>query len=401
MCLCYDASMTKDNITITDQAYTSELAESIEIGITDFVDKFIATHAKKIEKFMISKDLWQSLGDFGLLGVQAPEVYGGLNQSYSLQAKAIEQISQHSPAMGLSYLAHSHLCMHPIIQHGSPAQKDFWLPQLIKGKTIGAIAISEPNAGSDALAMKTTAELKKNHYYLNGQKIWITNGPDAGVAVVYANTNPKQKYRGITAFIVDLTKPGVTKSEPIEKLGMRGSKTGSLYFNNVKLSQDDVLGSVDEGLSILMDGLNIERVMLSAGPLGIQKSCLKTVLEYTAQREQFGKCLNQFQLTQAKIADMYTSIESSQAMLTEAFKRINENTLTNAYAASVYLHCSRAGVATSMEAIQLLGGNGYTEDYPVEMLMRDAKLFDIGGGTNEIRQMIIAKEIIKDFKNKL
>lgn len=392
--------MSIDTKIMTEHTYTAELTESIELGVIEFVDKFIATNAKNIEKESISPNLWETLGEFGLLGIQAPESYGGLNQPYTLQAKTIELISQHSPALGLSYLAHSHLCMHPIIQHGSPIQKDLWLPKLISGKTIGAIAISEPNAGSDALAMKTTAEFKNNHYYLNGQKIWITNGPDASVALVYAKTNLDLKHRGITAFIVDLTKPGVSKSEPIHKLGMRGSNTGSLYFNDVQLSQADVLGSIDDGLSILMDGLNIERVMLSAGPIGIQKACLNSVLEYTAQREQFGQSLNQFQLTQAKIADMYTHIESSQAMLTEAFKRIENNTLTNAFAASVYLHCSRAGVATSLEAVQILGGNGYTEDYPVEMLMRDAKLFDIGGGTNEIRQMIIAKEIIKDFQNK-
>ncbi|MEE2769467.1 MAG: acyl-CoA dehydrogenase family protein [Pseudomonadota bacterium] len=387
--------------SITKHADTSQyqsFSKMIETSITDFIEKFVANQAKVIEKNAISKDMWESLGTFGLLGISAPESFGGLAQPYRLQASVIEQISRYSPSLGLSYLAHSHLCMNPLIQHGTEYQKKQWLHDLISGKKIGSIGISEPNAGSDALAMKTTATIEKDHFSLNGQKIWITNGPDADVCIVYAKTNTDNNQRGITAFIVDLTKPGVKKSKPIEKLGMRGSKTGSLYFSNVRLSKEDVIGEIDSGLSILMQGLNIERVMLAAGPLGIQKACLDLVLDYTSHREQFNKPLIEFQITQAKIADMYTGIESSQTFLTEAFNRIEQNQLTNAYAASVYLHCSRTAVATSMETVQLLGGNGYTEDYAAEMLMRDAKLFDIGGGTNEIRQMIIAKEIIKAFR---
>ena len=375
------------------------LSNTLGNAAIKFINNYVAKEAISIEKNGVSRDHWQTLGEFGLLGINAPETVGGLQQPYQFQAKIIEQISKYSPSLGLSYLAHSHLCMNLLNIHATKQQQRKWLPQLISGNCIGAIAISEPNAGSDALAMKTAATFHQDHYKLNGQKIWITNGPDAGIAIVYAKTNHEETKRSITAFIVDLNKPGVSKSEPIAKLGMRGSKTGSLYFDNVIVTKEDILGNVDLGLSILMQGLNIERVMLSAGPLGIQKACLDIALNYTASREQFQRPLIDFQITQAKIADMYTHIQSSQAFLNEAFKRIAANSLTNGYAASCYLHCSRAAVLTSLETVQLLGGNGYTEDYPAEMLMRDAKLFDIGGGTNEIRQIIIAKELIKSFQN--
>ena len=378
---------------------TQSLTETLDQAAITFIDNYVARKTNEIEKNGISRKDWQTLGEFGLLGINAPKVYGGLQQSYQLQATIIEYISRYSPSLGLSYLAHSHLCMNLLNLHATNNQQAKWLPKLIKGDYIGAIAISEPNAGSDALAMKTTASFHQDHYKLNGQKTWITNGPDADVAIVYAKTDHTKKHHSITAFIVDLSKPGVSRSEPIAKLGMRGSKTGALYFNDVILSCDDVLGEVNDGLSILMQGLNIERVMLSAGPLGIQKACLDIALEYTSTREQFTQPLINFQITQAKIADMYTNIEASQAFLNEAFARIEANQLSNGYAASCYLHCSRAAVATSLETVQLLGGNGYTEDYPAEMHMRDAKLFDIGGGTNEIKQMIIAKELIKSFQN--
>lgn len=374
--------------------------ETIQNSITNFIDQFIANEVNDIEKKSISRQLWKTIGEFGLLGICAPVKFNGSNQSHRFQADIIEKLSYHSPALGLSYLAHSHLCMHPLIKYGTQLQQEKWLPKLVNGQYIGAICISEPQAGSDALAMTTSANLVGDKFILDGQKIWITNGPDADVAIVYAKTNPDAKHHGITAFIVDLNLPGVTRSKPIKKLGMRGSNTGALYFNQVKLSKSAVLGHIDAGLDILMQGLNIERVMLSAGPIGIQQACLDIVLRYISEREQFGRPLSSFQITQAKIADMYTRLESSKAFLNQAFNAYESNSLTNAQAASVYLHCSRAGVETSLEAVQILGGNGYTEEYTVEMLMRDAKLFDIGGGTNEIRQLIIAKSLIKDFQNK-
>lgn len=386
---------TAHSNSTTDVHTTNAFINSIE----SYIKTHVSSNIKNIEKNGVTKSLWKEMGDFGLLGITMPISLGGLGQSYALQAYVIEYLSRYSPSLGLSYLAHSHLCMNQILCHGNEHQQQAWLPKLISGDYIGAIAISEPNAGSDALAMSSTAILDDDHYILNGQKIWITNGPDADLAVVYAKTDPNLKHHGISAFVVNLNDDNISRSKAIDKLGMRGSNTGALYFDHVKVPIENRLGSPNQGLSVLMQGLDLERVMLAAGPIGIQQACLDLALEYAHQREQFDAPLITFQLTQAKIADMYTRLEASRAFLKEALALSMQNKLSSAYAASAYLHCSRSAVTTSQETVQILGGNGYTTDYQAEMFMRDAKLFDIGGGTNEIRQLIIAKELIKDFKN--
>jgi isovaleryl-CoA dehydrogenase len=358
-----------------------------------FLEKNIKPHITDFEQNGIHRETWLQMGDMGLLGIQAPAAYGGLALDYQDLATVLATVSSTYPSLGLSLIAHSHLCMHLIQAHGNKKQCLAWLPQLITGESIGAIGISEPNAGSDALSMQTKAIFKDNQYYIHGEKTWITNGPDADVGVIYA----KDAGGNINPYIVDLNHPNVTKSAPFNKLGMRGSKTGSLYFDGVPVEQHNKITASCSGKAILMQSLNLERVMLSAGPIGIQAACLQHALSYAHERKQFKTRLIDFQLIQQKIANMYTRLESSRAMLKEAFRRLDAQNLDNAYAASVYLHCGQSAVKTSNDALQIFGGNGYTSDYPVEMFYRDAKLSDIGGGTNEIRQLVIAKSLMKDF----
>ena len=360
-----------------------------------FAQNEIAPLAKNVdENNEFPNFLWEKFGELGLLGITADEDYGGTGLNYLSHCIVMEEISRASASIGLSYGAFSNLCVNQINRNGTHEQKNKYLPELCSGKKIGALAMSEPNSGSDVVSMSLHAERQGNKtYLLNGTKMWITNGPDADVLIIYAKTDPSAGSKGITTFIVEKDMVGFSVGKKIDKLGMRGSNTSELIFDNCEVPEDNILGNPGDGASILMSGLDFERVVLSAGPLGIMASALDTVIPYTQERKQFGKSIGQFQLIQGKIADMYTTLNACRSYVYAVASACDRGETTRKDAAGCILYAAEKATSITLDAIQILGGNGYTKDYPVERLLRDAKLYEIGAGTSEIRRMLIGREI--------
>ena len=363
--------------------------------IYKFAQNEIAPLAKNVdENNEFPNFLWEKFGELGLLGITADEDYGGTGLNYLSHCIVMEEISRASASIGLSYGAFSNLCVNQINRNGNHEQKNKYLPELCSGKKIGALAMSEPNSGSDVVSMSLHAEKQGNKtYLLNGTKMWITNGPDADVLIIYAKTDPSAGSKGITAFIVEKNMVGFSVGKKIDKLGMRGSNTSELIFDNCEVPEDNILGNPGDGASILMSGLDFERVVLAAGPLGIMASALDIVIPYTQERKQFGKSIGQFQLIQGKIADMYTTLNACRSYVYAVASVCDRGETTRKDAAGCILYAAEKATSITLDAIQILGGNGYTKDYPVERLLRDAKLYEIGAGTSEIRRMLIGREI--------
>ncbi len=360
-----------------------------------FAQKEIAPIAKEVdENNEFPNFIWEKFGELGLLGITADEDYGGTGLNYLSHCIVMEEISRASASIGLSYGAFSNLCVNQINRNGNQEQKTKYLPELCSGKKIGALAMSEPNSGSDVISMSLLAEKQGNKtYLLNGTKMWITNGPDADVLIIYAKTDPSAGSKGITAFVVEKDMVGFSVGKKIDKLGMRGSNTSELIFDNCEVPEDNILGNPGDGASILMSGLDFERVVLAAGPLGIMASALDTIIPYTQERKQFGRSIGEFQLIQGKIADMYTTLNACRSYVYAVASACDRGETTRKDAAGCILYAAEKATSISLDAIQILGGNGYTKDYPVERLLRDAKLYEIGAGTSEIRRMLIGREI--------
>ena len=341
-------------------------------------------------------DLWRKLGDMGLLGVTVDEQYGGTGMGYLAHSVAMEEISRASASVGLSYGAHSNLCVNQLHKNGTEEQKHKYLPKLCSGEHIGALAMSEPNAGSDVVSMKLKAEKHGDHYILNGSKMWITNGPDADTYVIYAKTDTTAGSKGITAFIVERNYPGFSRQQKLDKLGMRGSNTCELVFENCQVPAENILGGEGRGVAVLMSGLDYERTVLSGGPVGIMQACLDVVLPYIHERKQFDQPIGEFQLMQGKIADMYADLNASRAYLYAVARACDLGQDSRKDAAAVILFTAEKATQMALQAIQALGGNGYTNDYPAARLLRDAKLYEIGAGTSEVRRMLIGRELFAE-----
>lgn len=340
--------------------------------------------------------LWKKLGEVGLLGITVSEAYGGANMGYLAHVIAMEEISRASASVGLSYGAHSNLCVNQIYLHGNETQKAAYLPKLIAGEHIGALAMSEPNAGSDVVSMQLHATEKSDHFVLNGTKMWITNGPDADVLVVYAKTNKQAGSKGISAFIIEKIFPGFKTAQKLDKLGMRGSNTCELVFENCLVPKENLLGELNQGVRVLMGGLDYERTILAAGPVGIMQACLDLVLPYIRTRKQFNQAIGEFQFIQGKLADIYTQLSASRAYLYATARACDEGRITRRDAAGVILYTAECATQMALQTIQILGGNGYINEYPAGRLLRDAKLYEIGAGTSEIRRMLIGRELFYD-----
>lgn len=343
-------------------------------------------------------EIWRKLGDLGLLGITADERYGGAGLGYLAHVVAIEELSRASASVGLSYGAHSNLCVNQISRNGTDEQKRQYLPQLISGEHVGALAMSEHNAGSDVVSMRLRAEQDGDEYVLNGSKMWITNGPEASTYVIYARTEADAGARGITAFIVERDYPGFTRSEKLDKLGMRGSNTCELVFQDCRVPAANILGQKNAGVKVLMSGLDYERVVLAGGPVGIMQACMDLVTPYIHERKQFGQAIGEFQLIQGKIADMYTHLSASRSYLYAVARACDRGETTRKDAAGVILYTSETATQMALDAIQILGGNGYINDYASGRLLRDAKLYEIGAGTSEIRRMLIGRELFNESK---
>ncbi|MBT5048272.1 MAG: isovaleryl-CoA dehydrogenase [Rhodospirillaceae bacterium] len=341
-------------------------------------------------------DLWEKLGALGALGITVPEAYGGTDMGYLALTVAMEEISRASASVGLSYGAHTSLCMNQVVRYGSDSQKQKYLPALVSGKAVGALAMSETGAGSDVLSMRTRAVKDGDSYILNGNKMWITNGPDADTLVVYAKTGPVEDRRDLTAFLVEKSFAGFSTAQKLDKLGMRGSNTCELVFEDCKVPADNVLGAEGEGVAILMSGLDIERIVLAGGPLGIMQACLDAALPYVNERTQFDQPIGDFELMQGKMADMYTALNASRAYVYAVARACDEGTATRKDAASAILFSAESATQMALQAIQAMGGNGYTNEFPVGRLLRDAKLYEIGAGTSEIRRMLIGRELSRE-----
>ena len=365
----------------------------------NLVDAELAPRAAQIDREnQFPQEMWRRFGDMGLLGITVPEEFGGSGLGYLAHVVAMEEISRGSASVGLSYGAHSNLCVNQINRNGTPEQKAQYLPKLISGEHIGALAMSEPNAGSDVVSMKLRAERRGDHFVLNGSKMWITNGPDAHVYVIYAKTEPELGPHGITAFIVERDWAGFSRSPKLDKLGMRGSNTCELVFNNVEVPVENILGQYNGGVKVLMSGLDYERVVLSGGPTGIMQSCMDVVVPYIHDRQQFGQSIGEFQLIQGKVADMYTQLNASRAYLYTVAQACDRGETTRKDAAGVILYTAERATQMALDAIQILGGNGYINDYPTGRLLRDAKLYEIGAGTSEIRRMLIGRELFNETR---
>ena len=366
-------------------------------SIRSFVDDKIMPRADEIDRTdTFPRDLWQPLGELGLHGLTVSEEYGGVAMGYTAQAIAVEEISRASASVGLSFGAHSNLCINQIFRWGNEAQKQKYLPKLVSGEHLGALAMSETGAGSDVVSMKLRAEKKGDTYILNGGKFWITNGPSADVLVVYAKTEPDANSRGITAFLIEKDFTGFSCAQKLDKLGHRGSETGELVFEDCEVPEENVMGPFNGGVEVLMSGLDYERAVLAAWPVGIMQACLDTVLPYVHQREQFGQSIGTFQLIQGKLADMYTRLSASRAYVYAVNQACDRGETTRKDAAAAILFAAENATQCALDAIQLMGGNGYVNDNPVGRYLRDAKLAEIGAGTSEIRRMLIGRELFAE-----
>lgn len=373
-----------------------ETADAIRETVRDFSANEIAPRAEEIDKNnQFPRDLWPKLGALGLLGVTVEEEYGGAGLGYLEHCIAMEEISRGSASVGLSYGAHSNLCVNQIRRNGNDAQKRKYLPKLISGEHVGALAMSEPGAGSDVVSMKTRADKKGDRYVLNGNKMWITNGPIAETLVVYAKTDPAAGPRGMTAFLIEKGMKGFSTAQKLDKLGMRGSGTCELVFENCEIAAENVLGTIDAGVRVLMKGLDYERIVAASASVGLMQAALDIALPYVRERKQFGQPIGEFQLVQGKLAEMMTSLNVSRAYLYTVAAAADRGLPLRKEAASAIMFASEAATRVALDAIQLLGGNGYINEYATGRLLRDAKLYEIGAGTTEIRKMLIGRELVQ------
>ncbi len=376
------------------QHLLGETNDLLRDSVRQFAQREIAPIAAEIDHDnQFPNPLWRKLGSMGLLGITVSEEYGGANMGYLAHAIAMEEISRASASVGLSYGAHSNLCVNQIFLNGNAQQKQRYLPKLITGEYVGALAMSEPNAGSDVVSMQLQARAEKDHFVLNGTKMWITNGPDAHVLVVYAKTNKQAGSKGISAFIIEKDFPGFSTAQKLDKLGMRGSNTCELVFEECIVPAENLLGELNQGVKILMSGLDYERTILAAGPVGIMQACLDLVMPYVHERKQFNQAIGEFQLIQAKLADIYAELSASRSYLYAVARACDQGLVSRKDAAGVILYTSEKATQIALQTIQTLGGNGYVNDYPAGRLLRDAKLYEIGAGTSEIRRMLIGREL--------
>lgn len=376
-------------------AVMDETLRALTEQVEAFCQKVIAPRASEIDHSnAFPRDLWPQMGELGLHGITVAEEYDGVSLGYLAHVLVMEQVSRASASVGLSYGAHSNLCINQIHRHGTPDQKARYLPSLVSGKHVGALAMSEPGAGSDVVSMRLTADQEGDHFVLNGTKMWITNGPDADTFVIYAKTDAKAGARGISAFIVEAGTPGFTTAQKLDKLGMRGSSTCELVFDHCRVPQQNLLGTLHGGVKVLMSGLDYERVVLAAGPLGIMQACMDVVLPYVRERKQFGQAIGEFQLIQGKLADMYTRLASSRALVYSVAAACDLGHTSRKDCAAAILFAAENATQMALDAIQLLGGNGYINEYPTGRLLRDAKLYEIGAGTSEIRRWLIGRELM-------
>ena len=376
-----------------------ETCDLLRDMVHDFAQNEIAPRAAASDRDNnFPADLWHKFGALGLLGITVEPEYGGAGMGYLEHTVAMEEISRASAAVGLSYGAHSNLCVNQIRRNGTDEQKRKYLPSLISGEHIGALAMSEPGSGSDVVSMRLRADHHQGHFVLNGNKMWITNGPDADIFVIYAKTSVDAGSRGITAFIVERSFPGFSTAAKLDKLGMRGSNTGELIFENCAVPEENVLGEGDKGVAVLMSGLDYERAMLAGGPVGLMQSCLDVVVPYVHERQQFGTPIGEFQLMQGKLADMYTTLNACRAYVYAVAAACDRGETTRKDAAGAILYASEKATWMALESIQALGGNGYINDYPTGRFLRDAKLYEIGAGTSEIRRMLIGRELFEETR---
>lgn len=374
-----------------------ETADMIRDSVTNFAEKEIAPLAQSMDETnTFPHQLWKKLGDLGLLGITVEEKYGGSGLGYLEHVIAMEQISRASASVGLSYGAHSNLCLNQLNKNATAQQKQKYLPKLCSGEHVGALAMSEPGAGSDVVSMRLHAEDKGDYFLLNGNKMWITNGPDADVLIVYAKTDMHAQSKGITAFIVEKNCKGFATAQKLDKLGMRGSNTCELVFTDCEIPKENMLGQLNQGVKVLMSGLDYERLVLSGGPLGIMQACMDVVLPYIHQRKQFGQAIGEFQLMQGKLADMYTNLNASRCYAYQVAQACDRGQASRKDAAGVILFAAEKATQMALDAIQCLGGNGYINEFPAGRLLRDAKLYEIGAGTSEIRRMLIGRELFKE-----